>query len=136
MTGVEKIALLNDAINMIRAERQRQITEEGYTPQYDEEHSEHEALILAAATYEMEPKHRGEYPVCWPFGWESWKPSAPGTVDGRIRELEKAGALYMAAKDLMEARGIDIPLKNAVAQKIDLMAENIATLLHQKTISL
>lgn len=135
MSSVEKIAFLNDAIKLIRAERHRQITQEGYTLDHDVEHQEHEALILAAATYEMEPGHRGEYPICWPFDWDSWKPSAPGTVDGRIRELVKAGALYMAAKDLMEARGLDIPLKNAVVQKIDLMAETIAGLLQQKTIS-
>jgi hypothetical protein len=132
MSSLVNIAHLNDAMSMIRAERQRQITEEGYTAEYDKEHQEHEALVLAAATYEMEPRHRGEYPICWPFDFKYWKPGQPGSTDGRIRELVKSGALYMAAKDLMEAKEIEIPLKQAVCEKIDLVAEQIAGLLAGK----
>lgn len=124
-------AYFEQAISLIRVERKRQIEEEGYTPEHDQEHQEHEALVLAGASYEMEPKHRiKDVPLCWPFAPSLYKPS-----EDRIRELVKAGALYMAAKDLMEAKEIDIPLKQAVCEKIDEMAEMIATLLAKKEVS-
>lgn len=124
-----RIGIIQDAFNLIRAERQRQITEEGFTATHDDHHSEYEALIMAAATYEMEPEERTEIPASWPWDIKTWKPTASEGVSGRIRELSKAGALYMAAKDMMERQEIDTPLKQAVCTKIDLMAELIAGLL-------
>lgn len=129
---VKKLALLQDAINQIKAERQRQITQEGFTAQHDDNHNEYEALIMAAATYEIDPKERQEIPTSWPFDLEMWKPTAGQGRKGRIRELVKAGALYLAAKDSMERQEIDNPLKLAVCQKIDLMAESIAVLMEEE----
>jgi hypothetical protein len=124
-----QIGIIKDAINLIRAERQRQITEEGYTATHDDHHTAHEELIMAAATYEMEPEDRTEIPANWPWDIKTWKPTASEGTSGRIKELCKAGALYMAAKDYMERNEIDIPLKQAVCTKIDRMAELIAGLL-------
>lgn len=118
---------LQEAIRLIREERERQILVEGFTPHLDKVRG-HENLVLAAATYEMEPKHREEHPHSWPWDMTWWKPS-DHTAKGRIKELKKAGALYMAAKQAMELNGINIPLKQAVCQKIDLMAEKIAELM-------
>jgi len=119
---------LQSAFRLIRAERERQIIQEGYTVHSDKVNG-HEDLVLAAATYEMEQKDRGENLHSWPWDISLWKPTAHEGAAGRIRELEKAGALYMAAKAVMEAKGLVIPLKQAVCQKVDLMAERIAELL-------
>lgn len=130
---MEKHEHLTKAISLIRDERMRQITEEGYTLHRDKKQG-HENLILAAATYEMDPKDRKEQPDSWPWDFSHWKPSAQECPKGRIRELEKAGALYMAAKSVMEQKGIDSPLKQAVCEKIDLMAELIAELLRKEEV--
>lgn len=144
MTVVKTLttAHLRDAAKMIRTERDRQIKEEGYTPEHDLKHNEHEALILAAATYEIPPEEREEIPHSWPYSRESWKPSSSEGIPGRIKELVKAGALYMAAKELMEARATqsgneesESPLKQAVCEKIDLMTEMIAELLQKKEVT-
>lgn len=125
---------LQEAISLIRAERERQILEEGFNVHWDKVNG-HENLVLAAATYEMEPKHREEIPHSWPWNPMWWKPTANQGTQGRIKELKKAGALYMAAKAVMEAKGLEIPLKQAVCEKIDLMAEMIAELLGKEEVS-
>jgi hypothetical protein len=119
---------LKEALQLIREERERQVLEEGYTGHHDAVNG-HENLVMAAATYEMEPKDRKEHPESWPWNYIHWKPTAHKGTTGRVRELVKAGALYMAAKAVMEAKGLEIPLKQAVCEKIDLMAEMIAELL-------
>lgn len=119
---------LQEAIRLIREERERQVLREGFTGHHDKVGG-YENLVLAAATYEMEPKDRAEIPHCWPWDKSWWKPTANEGKKGRIRELVKAGALYTAAKQVMERKELDIPLKQAVCQKVDLMAERIAELL-------
>src|SRR5688572_24536646 len=82
MTGVELIA----------AERQRQIEVEGWTPEHDDEHDVGE-IARAAACYAMRPYlHRDKVHLYWPWSSQWWKP----TPDSRIRELVKAGALIAA----------------------------------------
>lgn len=119
------------AIGMMREERERQIRIKGFTPEYDHAFNDYGDLILAAASYEMEPKDRNGVPHSWPYKESSWKPGEPST-DGRIRELVKAGALYMAAVELMQIQGNETALKNAVCQKVDLIAEKIGWLLLEK----
>lgn len=119
---------VQDAFKLIRDERQRQIRIEGFTPEYDHAFNDYGNLILAAASYEMEPKDRNGVPHCWPYKESSWKPGEP-TTEGRIRELVKAGALYMAASELMELQSNETALKYAVCEKMDLMAEKIAWLM-------
>jgi hypothetical protein len=128
---VKKVALMQDAMSQIKAERQRQITEEGYTARYDD-NNEYELLVMAAATYEMDPKEREEFPTSWPWEYDKWKPSAKAGRKGRIRELVKAGALYLAAKDAMERQEVNNGLKQAVCEKIDLMVESIAVLMEEE----
>jgi hypothetical protein len=93
MTGIERIA----------AERKRQIEEEGWTAEHDDEHDGGE-LAKAAACYAL-----GEgsaivgnnaviidlVKILWPWEWKWWSP----TPEKRIRELEKAGALAAAEID-------------------------------------
>lgn len=111
-TGVELIAI----------ERKRQIDEEHWSPEHDDDHDYNE-LARAAACYAIGNDEN------WPWDEECWKPSP----DNRIRELEKAGALIAAEIDrllraepaeplimrsgdkklLIEIRGNDILIKSA-----------------------
>ncbi len=121
MTGVELIA----------AERERQLVAEGWTPEHDDQHG-FEELALAAACYAA-PGNVYEGTVnnrvvkvedAWPWNAEDFKPdrdvrawifkqggSPHSTVvlnrqnlrEGRIRELVKAGALIAAEIDRLAA---------------------------------
>ena len=87
MTGIELIA----------AERQRQIEEEKWGAEHDEMHDGGE-LALAAASYAIPDSERGigiKLPQYWPWDYKWWKPSP----DNRIKELTKAGALIAAEID-------------------------------------
>lgn len=90
------------AIELIAAERQRQIEEEGWTEEYDKEHVNGE-LALAAACYVMFESARNSNAFrlksIWPWETAAWKPSP----DDRIRELVKAGALIVAEIDRLRA---------------------------------
>jgi hypothetical protein len=96
MTGIERIA----------AERKRQIEEEGWTAEHDNQWKNGE-LAQAAMWYCMEPPDPqcivdGSEEPCvpdeWPFDPSWWQP-AP---ENRIRELEKAGALIAAEIDRLQ----------------------------------
>ncbi len=91
-----------ESINLIKAERERQINEEGYSVAHDQNHCcQH--LALAAVCYAMPAAHRlqppGMAPRWWPFGFRDWKP----TPNDRIRELVKAGALIAGEIDRVKS---------------------------------
>lgn len=106
MTGVERIA----------AERQRQIDVEGWTPEHDDKHINGELAEAAACyanpTIAVDP--RISTPEGWPWAAGWWKPgidyrnqfirhsSLHGHVEGRIRDLVKAGALLAAEIDRLQ----------------------------------
>lgn len=95
-------------IELIAKERERQIKEEGWTPEHDNKHIDQE-IARAASCYAMPDGYRDmhetldwkgrevrdNYPDMWPWEPEYWKP----TPDNRIRELVKAGALIVAEID-------------------------------------
>jgi hypothetical protein len=87
MTGIELIA----------AERKRQIEEEGWTAVHDDDYSPNGELSKAAMCYAMPPEER--HPIFiiqhWPWRLKWYKP----VKRSRIRELEKAGALIAAEID-------------------------------------
>lgn len=102
-----KDAIITQAITQIAAERDRQIRQEGWTPEHDLEHSTPRGLVQAAleythhatlglsayrpaALYKATPA-----PTGWPFHPHWWKPTNPE------RDLIKAAALIAAAVDLM-----------------------------------
>jgi hypothetical protein len=101
MTGAEIIA----------AERQRQIEEEGWSPEHDDEHGRGQ-LARAAENYvrfAAEPdvardyqRKNGHTPGGWPWHWSWWKPSQGSTSADRIRDLAKAGALVAAEIDRLQ----------------------------------
>ena len=94
-------------LQLIAAERLRQIEVEGYEPEHDSGHTD-EALAIAAACYAMpatlrKPRLTGVLvPAAWPWAARYWKP----TPEDRVRELVKAGALIVAEIDRLEALGV------------------------------
>lgn len=92
---------MKNGIQLIAEERQRQIEQEGFTPERDKQYKEGE-LARAAAAYASADVYRSatskgydNTPHIWPWGSEWWNP----TPEDRIRELQKAGALIAAEID-------------------------------------
>lgn len=89
--GVVETAAARDVL----AERQRQVSAEGWTPEHDDAHTPG-TLSQAAGCYidwngwEAEYQTEGSRPINWPWDAKWWKPS-----DER-RNLVKAGALILA----------------------------------------
>ena len=87
-----------EGMKRIKAERQRQIEKEGWDSGHDDEH-EDGVLEAAALCYQL----AGVYPESddWPWAPESWKPK------GLLRDMERAGALYLAAADRHARKAIE-----------------------------
>jgi hypothetical protein len=85
----------HNVLQEIAAERMRQIDEESWTPEHDDEHDD-EALSKAAACYALGVtrvyNHRGGRASAslWPWDMRWWKPG------DRRRDLVKAAALLVA----------------------------------------
>lgn len=93
-----------DGVALIAAERRRQIEQEGWTPEHDDQHRQGE-LGYAAACYAVPPAWALRSLLLQEGAPSWWKP-AGDSPDGRIRDLEKAGALIAAEIDrLLRARG-------------------------------
>ena len=86
------------SIELIKNERIRQINEEGYSFEHDDKEDSHQ-LSDAAAVYACNPYERHSIMYLWPWDKEYFKPDKDNTIDGRIRELTKAGALICAEID-------------------------------------
>lgn len=84
---------MSDAARDVLAERQRQISVEGWTPEHDDFGADGPALAVAAGCYALftdaYPNY-GEPPPQWLWAASWWKPSTPR------RDLVKAGALILA----------------------------------------
>ena len=101
------------AIELIAAERERQISVEGWTTEHDDRHKSGE-LGDAAACYAMSERHRGRViwdtsirRLFWPWDASWWKPteSAVENNGNRIRDLVKAGALIVAEIERLQRQG-------------------------------
>lgn len=92
-------------VDLIAAERQRQIDAEDWTPAHDDEHTDG-ALAMAAAAYTLtDAMLEDEYVSrrgLWPWGPRYWKP----TPENRVRELVKAGALIAAEIDRLQRAAV------------------------------
>lgn len=78
------------ALRDVAAERQRQITDEGWAPDHDDEHVNGQ-LAAAAACYALFANTQFvTTPAPWPWSLNWWKQS------GQRRDLVKAGALILA----------------------------------------
>ncbi|ENX5130679.1 ead/Ea22-like family protein [Salmonella enterica] len=93
------------AILDVMAERQRQQSVEGWTPEHDDEHCNGE-LAMAAVCYINDTgavNRNGGKPWGWPWDASWWKP------DTRRRNLVKAGALILAEIERIDrAAGIKV----------------------------
>lgn len=111
MTGQDRIA----------TERRQQIEREGYSLEHDNEHPI-QNFLDAAASYVMCMGPDCTMPVSWPWDPTAWKPK------DRLRNLERAGALYLAAAEHVERHGNDGKVfRNAaanVAKMIDDLLSN------------
>ena len=81
-------------VKLIDAERRRQVEVEGWSTDHDDEHDDG-SLANAAACYAATGNPREAILAHWPWLLSWWKPG-DGSRDGRIRELQKAGALIAA----------------------------------------
>jgi hypothetical protein len=83
----------SDAARDVLAERQRQMSVEGWAPEHDDEHDMGE-MAHAAAWYSIDQMMRTALDErglsFWPWAQEWWKPTTPR------RDLVKAGALILA----------------------------------------
>lgn len=88
----------------ITEERYRQINEEEWSSEHDDEHVKGE-LANAAAVYAIDPMGGDASNIIktlWPKGWElklSCNENTEDNIDGRIKDLTKAGALIAAEID-------------------------------------
>lgn len=90
MNGAEQIA----------AERKRQVDEEGWTPEHDDQHIGKE-LAMAASCYAYPPgvsKESKRPPNLWPWDPAWWKPDP----DDEVHNLVRAGALIAAEIDRLQ----------------------------------
>lgn len=93
---------VTDGVSLIAAERDRQVNEEGWTDEHDDQHA-NESLSVAAACYALPTNLRFTIMHLWPWARKWWKPSPD-----RIRDLTKAGALIAAEID----RGLRLQKKS------------------------
>lgn len=93
----------NPAILDVIAERQRQKTIEGWTPEHDDQYGKSQ-LLWASSCYllnTIQPFNR--IPMDWPWDSSWWKPTNPR------RDLVKAGALIIAEIERIDrAAGIGV----------------------------
>ena len=90
---------METGIELIAAERNRQIEVEGRTSEHDDNVNAPGSLPMAAAAYALGKTHLGEYTI-WPWGMRWWKPGEG--IEGRIRDHAKAGALIAAEIDRLQ----------------------------------
>lgn len=95
---------MKNGTELVLDERRRQITKEGYTSRRDDRHSQQELQRAAEAYFLSAEMYRQGFksfrpPDSWPWSKKSWKPTKP------IRDLTKAGALWMAEFDRLKRLG-------------------------------
>lgn len=93
---------MKTGIELITEERQRQISQEGWTPEHDDDHDRCELTAAAhcymeeAAQQTLDGHAQGDFPEDWPWHESWWKPS------DAVRNLTKAGALIAAEIDRLQ----------------------------------
>jgi hypothetical protein len=94
MTGIELIA----------AERKRQVTVEGWSEFHDDSHTRGQ-MARAAACYALQHTNVSGRAIRWPWASQWWKPRDP------IRNLVRAGALIAAEIDRLQRANRGRPQK-------------------------
>ena len=98
---------MKTGIQLITAERKRQVVEERWSGEHDDKHRRKE-MAKAAASYlaahtdpDKSVRQQSQADFChdWPWAAKWWKPS-----DDPVRNLVKAGALIAAEIDRLERK--------------------------------
>lgn len=116
------IGLQTAARLAIEAERQRQISGEGWTAEHDDQHSDGSLLRAAVLYYrhavygDLTMRDDGS-PLGWPWEPQWWKPK------DRSRNLERAGALCLA--EIERLKRANAPYGHA-EQKLSLITNALA----------
>ncbi|TIU94669.1 MAG: hypothetical protein E5W09_22580 [Mesorhizobium sp.] len=87
--------MVSSAIADIAAERKRQTSVEGWTPEHDDQHTR-DQFATAAGCYILHEALGSELELFWPWAPEWWKPT------DRRSDLVKAGALIVAEIDRLD----------------------------------
>lgn len=106
-----------NGVELIAAERQRQVETEGWTTKHDDKHVDGSLAQAAACYAQSNPRmktvcenvdvairgecpvwktHRIRVPAAWPWSPQWWKPKE------RVRDLVRAGALIAAEIDRLQ----------------------------------
>lgn len=95
--------LISNPLKLILDERLRQMGEEGYSLEFDLINNPNGELANAAAVYSIDPMGGDASNIVktlWPWSRSQLKIKCNGNtidcIDGRIRDLSRAGALIMA----------------------------------------
>jgi len=81
---------LTDAARDVLAERRRQVEQEGWTPEHDDQHEDCDMALAAIVYAESAVGYHTSCPDTWPWSPKWFKPTTPR------RDLVKAGALILA----------------------------------------
>jgi hypothetical protein len=73
-----------DGASLIAVERERQVSEEGWTAEHDAQHTLGE-LRMAAKAYASDPSVDSVSPVYWPWNGTAWKPSEMAAEIDRLQ---------------------------------------------------
>lgn len=95
---------MKTGVELIAAERARQVEREGWTPQHDDAHSTGEMADAAACYASLSSAQSRDVDSCadyalpdsWPWDADWWKPK------DRLRNLVRAGALIAAEIDRVQ----------------------------------
>ncbi len=90
-----------NSVKLIWDERLRQINQEGYDSFHDDGEAEGQ-LSKSAMVYACPEHQREQVMNFWSWDMQYLKPSSEDTIDGRIKNLIKAGALICAEIDRLE----------------------------------
>jgi hypothetical protein len=126
---------MSKGTDLIAAERERQVTEEGYTAEHDAGHARE--LISAGRAYashaEIAVVEGLDGPLWsatwarvngWPWAGQHWKPTGDP-----VRDLVKAGALIAAAIDSLTGEGVrQSNLVEHARRELELLGEEPGTI--------
>jgi hypothetical protein len=144
---------MKTGMELIQAERARQVAVEGWSPEHDDGHEDGE-LSAAADCYLLDARHTvssnirypsqvdhdsdykhrqlRRFPGRWPWELNWWKPCADP-----VKTLIKAGALYLAEMERLDRLGVNsahvLLWVKQVAAEIDFLQGGLATDQHRPT---
>lgn len=124
------------AMKLLHAERRRQVDVEGWSVHHDDEHADGE-MAKAAAIYHLNAQGNCSFgadgiPLGWPWEAQWWKPKDP------VRDLVRAGALYIAEKERLHrlpgSYGLKLERSRRMDPKIKAVVQTLSKLPTPETI--